>query len=270
MSRKIHTSSRYALLKSDNFQDIIVMGNGDLPFFNFKVTVTGGTLNLIKNDNDTKQNNASGEATLKDSEYKIYDLNDNLIDTIKTDENGLAKIILDYGKYKIKESKAPKGYKLNDNYYSFTIDENNTDIKLNVYDEVIKGKLVINKTKGGAGENYKPEEDAVFEVYDIKQNLITTITTNKEGKAETNLPYGTYKIKQIKGKNGYVFSEDKEISIKSEKTYEINIKNKRQSKLEIIKLDKNNKKPIKDTVLEIYNSSVKKLLEGKTDKNGKL
>ena len=270
LSRKIHTSSRYALLKSDNFQDIIVMGNGDLPFFNFKVTVTGGTLNLIKNDNDTKQNNASGEATLKDAGYKIYDLNDNLIDTIKTDENGLAKIILDYGKYKIKESKAPKGYKLNDNYYSFTIDENNTDIKLNVYDEVIKGKLVINKTKGGAGEGYKPEEDAVFEVYDIKQNLITTITTNKEGKAETNLPYGTYKIKQIKGKNGYVFSEDKEISIKSEKTYEINIKNKRQSKLEIIKLDKNNKKPIKDTVLEIYNSSDKKLLEGKTDKNGKL
>ena len=269
-SRKIHTSSRYALLKSNNFQDLIVMGNGDLPFFNFKITVTGGTLNLIKNDNDTKKNNASVEATLKDAEYEIYDLNDKLVDTITTDENGHTKIILDYGKYKIKESKAPKGYKLNNSYYSFTIDENNTDINLNVYDEVIKGKLIINKTKGGSGEKYEPEEDAVFEIYDIKQNLITTITTNKEGKAETNLPYGTYKIKQIKGKDGYVFSEDKEISIKSEKTYEINIKNKRQSKLEIIKLDKNNKKPIKDTVLEIYNSSDKKLLEGNTVKNGKL
>lgn len=269
-SRKIHTNSRYALLKSNNFQDIIVMGNGDLPFFNFKVTVTGGTFKLIKNDKDSEKNIPSGDASLLGAEYKIYDINDNLVSTIKTNSDGVASVVLDYGEYKIKESKAPSGYLLDDTVYNFKLDDKNTSVDLNVYDEVIKGELVINKTKGGSGEKYSPEEGAVFEIYDKENKLVSSVTTNSDGKASVMLPYGNYVIKQVKGNDGYVISDDREVSIRSSKVYEVNIRNKKLSVFELTKLDKSSNKPIVGTVFEIFDLDNNKLFEGSTNEKGKL
>lgn len=258
-----------ALLTSSNYQDIITRGIlTDLPYFQIKIEVTGGVVNLQKIDDDTNENTSQGDASLKDAVYEIYDSNDKLVEKITTDSKGQGKVILDYGKYKIKEVIAPEGYELSDKVYDFELNKDNTEINLEVKDKVVSGKLVLTKNKGGSGESMSLEEGASFEVINSSKVVVDTITTNKNGVAEINLPYGKYTIHQIKGTSGYVHSEDIEIDINKSKIYEINISNLKLSKLELIKTDKDTNKRLANAIIEIYKEDDTLLYTGKTDKNG--
>ncbi|MEG2668375.1 MAG: SpaA isopeptide-forming pilin-related protein [Lachnospiraceae bacterium] len=58
---------------------------------------------------------------------------------------------------------------------------------------------------------------AVYHVYDSEGTLRTTMTTNTEGKATSELlPYGTYVIKEITPSNGYIIASDEHITINAE------------------------------------------------------
>ena len=60
---------------------------------------------------------------LKEAEFTIYQ-NGVAITTLKTDENGLASILLPQGDYEVKETKAPQGYKVSEQVIKFTVGEN--------------------------------------------------------------------------------------------------------------------------------------------------
>ena len=260
-----------ALLTSSNYQDIIVRGMPrDLPYFQFKVDVTGGVVNLQKVDEFSNKNIPQGEATLKGAVYEIYDSDDKIVGKITTDSKGYGKIILDYGKYKLKEVKAPIGYELSDKVYEFEINKDSTNINLEVKDKVISGKVILTKNKGGSGESMSLEEGASFEVIDSSGNVVETITTDKNGIAEIFLPYGKYNIHQIKGSLGYVYSEDIEIDIKESKVYEVNISNLKLSKLEFIKTDEDTGKRLSNAIIEIYKEDNNLFYTGKTNKEGVL
>lgn len=93
--------------------------------------IRGGFM-VQKMDSELGENYAQGDATLEGAEFTAYSQNDNVVMigdrkinrgeaavTIKTDKNGLAKSSADalpYGDYLIKETKAPAGYLLNDNW----------------------------------------------------------------------------------------------------------------------------------------------------------
>lgn len=264
-------ANQVALLTSPTYQDVIIRGKPiDLPYFGIQVEVTGGTVNLQKIDATTNKNKAQGEATLKGAIYEIYDSGNNPVGQITTDENGQGKIILDYGKYSIKEIKAPKGYNLSDEVYEFEITKENTNVNIEAKDQVITGKLLLTKTKGGAGENFTKEKNATFNILDSKDNVVETITTNKNGLAIGLLPYGTYTIQQITGEENYVLSEDIKVSIKENKIYEVNIKNLKLSKLEFTKTDFSTDKPLPNTLIEIYKDDDSLIYQGRTDKNGKI
>lgn len=264
-------ANQVALLTSPTYQDVIIRGKPiDLPYFGIQVEVTGGTVNLQKIDATTNKNKAQGEATLKGAIYEIYDSNNNPVGQITTDENGQGKIILDYGKYSIKEIKAPKGYNLSDEVYEFEITKENTNVNIEAKDQVITGKLLLTKTKGGAGENFTKEKNATFNILDSKDNVVETITTNKNGLAIALLPYGAYTIQQVTGEENYVLSEDTKISIKENKIYEVNIKNLKLSKLEFTKTDFSTDKPLPNTLIEIYQDDDSLIYQGRTDKNGKI
>lgn len=264
-------ANQVALLTSPTYQDVIIRGKPiDLPYFGIQVEVTGGTVNLQKIDATTNKNKAQGEATLKGAIYEIYDSDNNPVGQITTDENGQGKIILDYGKYSIKEIKAPKGYNLSDEVYEFEITKENTNVNIEAKDQVITGKLLLTKTKGGAGENFTKEKNATFNILDSKDNVVETITTNKNGLAIALLPYGTYTIQQITGEENYVLSEDIKVSIKENKIYEVNIKNLKLSKLEFTKTDFSTDKPLPNTLIEIYKDDDSLIYQGRTDKNGKI
>ena len=264
-------ANQVALLTSPTYQDVIIRGKPiDLPYFGIQVEVTGGTVNLQKIDATTNKNKAQGEATLKGAIYEIYDSDNNPVGQITTDENGQGKIILDYGKYSIKEIKAPKGYNLSDEVYEFEITKENTNVNIEAKDQVITGKLLLTKTKGGAGENFTKEKNATFNILDSKDNVVETITTNKNGLSIALLPYGTYTIQQITGEENYVLSEDIKVSIKENKIYEVNIKNLKLSKLEFTKTDFSTDKPLPNTLIEIYKDDDSLIYQGRTDKNGKI
>ena len=260
-----------ALLTSSNYQNVLTRGIlPDLPNFGIKIEVTGGVLSLQKLDNETKQNKPRGEATLKGAIYEVYDENNNKKDQITTDSKGKGEIILDYGKYTLKEKKAPEGYNLNIEEYNFEITKENPNITLNVKDKVITGKILLTKEKGGSGEKFTKEANAVFEVIDSKGEVIDKLTTNKNGLAIALLPYGTYTIQQVTGEENYVLSEDIKVSIKENKIYEVNIKNLKLSKLEFTKTDFSTDKPLPNTLIEIYQDDDSLIYQGRTDKNGKI
>ena len=78
---------------------------------------------------------------------------------------------------------------------------------LNSYSKVIEGNLVINKYYGD-DNNYKLDEDAVFEIYN--NNKIIKKVNNS---GEIKLEYGDYLVRQISGKKCYDFTQEFSISI---------------------------------------------------------
>lgn len=264
-------ANQIALLTSSTYQDIIVRGIlTDLPHFQIKVEVTGGVVNLQKIDATSNKAEARGEATLKGAVYEIYDSNNNPVGQITTDDKGQGNISLDYGKYTIKEIKAPEGYNLSDEVYEFEITKENTDINIEAKDKVIEGKVLLTKKKGGAGEDFTKEAGATFDVIDSKGNIVDKLTTNENGVSIAVLPFGTYTIHQTSGNEGYVFSDDITLELYEEKIYEVEIKNLKLSKLEFTKTDFSSGEPLPDTLIEIYKDNDTLIYKGRTDKNGKI
>ena len=85
-----------------------------------------------------KKSNKESIYNLKDAIYGIYDLENNLIKEIKTDEKGNAQAKLTKGKYYLKEIKAPLGYHLDETKHYFEIDKENLIKELILEEEVIE------------------------------------------------------------------------------------------------------------------------------------
>lgn len=260
-----------ALLTSNIYQDVFVRGMPtDLAHFKFNVEVTGGTVNIQKVDGTTNKAEAQGDATLKGAVYEIYDENGKSVGKITTDNRGQGKISLDYGKYTIKEIKAPEGYHLSNQVYEFEITKDNSDINLEVKDKVITGKVLLTKKKGGAGEDFTAEADATFDILNSKEEVVEKLTTNEKGISIAVLPYGTYTIHQTGGADGYVFNEDITLNLTENKIYEFDIKNLKLSKLVFTKTDISSGKPLPNTKIEIYKENDELIFSGITDNKGQI
>ena len=163
----------------------------------YKLNYTYGSLKLNKYDVDNK-------LLLKGAEYTIYDDLDNIIDVKSTTEKGdLIFNNLTFGKYKIKETKAPLGYNLDNTMYDVVIDSNNIENSIECYDKIIKGvlnitKLYNNKEKG----NFELEKDILFGIYDLNNNLIDSKKTDIYGNVSFELNYGKYIVKQLSTPEG--------------------------------------------------------------------
>ena len=257
-------SNDFYLLKSKNVQDVITRGNVNM--YNtstIKVNIHDGMATLKKVDSDTKEFNTN----LIGSVISLYDINDNLIlDIDIKDEN--ERIILADGKYYFKEKSSTKGYELNDKKYYFEISKENNKPIVTIENNKIKGKLIINKLYGGSGYDFKSESDAWFDIYDNNNNLIDILKTDKNGKASKVLNYGKYKIKQVKGKENYIFTDEFEINIEESKEYIYNLKNIKKPTLIINKIDKDTKTKLSNSVIMIYDINDNFLYEEQTDHNG--
>lgn len=79
-----------------------------------------------------------------------------------------------------------------------------------------------------AADASKVLEGAIFELYDSKNSLVDTKTTNAKGKIVfENLPYDNYTLKEITAPNGYAIdSKDSNVVVTLDKSdKEITIKN---------------------------------------------
>ena len=118
-------------------------------------------------------------------------------------------------------------------------DENHTNIDMTLENEVIKGKVILEKSYGNKNL-MKSEANVVFEVYNKDKKLVDTITTDENGLASIELPYGHYTIKQKTTAEGYSKIEPFEIFIDKIKDYKYKIydyEEEKPKKEEIIIVD---------------------------------
>lgn len=78
---------------------------------------------------------ADGNNKLPNAEFTIFNEQGKEVAKGKTDENGIAKFKIPYGKYTYKETFAPDGYLLNEEIFSFEIKEDGQIIKRTVKDQ---------------------------------------------------------------------------------------------------------------------------------------
>jgi hypothetical protein len=201
IKRKEEYSNLATIHYSDNSQTILSVGNLNTFRRVIFLTIKGETLTTNLVDKDTMTSTPSGQSTLAGAEYELYDENKKLITTFKTDDTLTNKIEnLYHKKYYIKQIKASKGYKLNENLIEF--DLTNTNNKLTLTEEVIKSTVEINKLYE-LGNNYERENNIKFNIYDNNKNLYTSLTTTKYGTDSITLPYGSYTIEQDNTTYGY-------------------------------------------------------------------
>lgn len=229
------------------------------------------------------------DATYANAAYGVYAKEDILKSDNKTvlypKDTRVATIITDVigygcakglpvGNYYVKEEVNPDGFELSKSITDVTLDQNKT---ITVYETPVKGQLQIHKTYD---HDKKSENGAVFEVYNSKDQLVDTITTGDDGMATTKeLPYGSYRLHQTKGTDGFSLIPDMTKVIDgSMKTYQIEANNPREaagisiSKTKVItdtQTSTNTKKPEAGAKFEIINKSSKQVVETlTTDENG--
>lgn len=229
------------------------------------------------------------DATYANAEYGVYARSDILASDNKTvrykKDSEVATIITDatgygcakklpVGEYYVKEKNPPKGFELNKDSTNITL---NKDQLITVYETPVKGKLQIHKTYDN---DKKAESGAVFEIYDSKNQLVDTITTGSDGMATSKeLPYGSYRLHQTKGTDGFSKIPDMiKVIDGSIKTYRIEANNPREaaaisiSKTKVItdtQTSTNTERPEAGAKFEIIRKSDQKVVETlTTDENG--
>ena len=196
---------------NEESQTLIERGKLDPIEMSLNITVKSGSIKINKVDSETQTNTPQGEASLTGTLFSVYK-DDILVGTIEIDETGSGILEdLEYGKYKIVETKAGLGYKRDTNEYYYVIDSEHLNIEITKENDVKSTKIKIIKYYGSKQEyeknEMKPEKGAIFEFIN-KDNEIIRKETDEEGTIELTLPYGTYIVRQVSSKENYEKVDD--------------------------------------------------------------
>jgi len=149
---------------------------------------------------------------LPGAEFTLYSKEDknfeNPIFTAISDEEGKVEFKnVEYGKYVIKETKAPEGYNLSQEVLTANITEEGVTVKANpesISNTKIRGSVQVEKLD----QNNKPLQGAEFTLYDVEGKEIKTSASGEDGVVLfENLVYGEYTIKETKVPEGYLAAE---------------------------------------------------------------
>ena len=234
---------------SNYSQNVFRLGAYDPLTVKFNLEVIGGKVAIEKVDSDTLTNVAQGNATLKGAVYGIFTENGTKIAEITTDANGYAKsdYLPSIGKLYVQELKSSQGYKLDPNKYYVDVTSNNLEPTIQVKEEVIEGKIKINKvdseTNACKAQGEATLVGAKYKVLNSKGEVVDTLTIGEDCSATSkNLPYGNYKVVEEKSSVGYYIDNTQyNVSINEEKTFSVTSKeNVIKGKIKVTKVDSEN------------------------------
>ena len=277
----------YKLFVGDGIQNMLVPGTIDPVRAAVRVNAYYGEVEINKSDVETKT--AQGQATLKGAKYGVYESSTGkLITTITTDENGYGKSekVLTYQNYYIQEISPSNGYLLDNNRYDIDM-KGKEKVTKNVTEKVVKNYISILKQYDyvdGKTTFLNAEPNVKFEIYYPDGRLFDTITTDKNGYATKNIPFGVWKFHQVNSTAGYEKIYDFYITVdydsEQEQYYNI-LNNALSAYLQVFKVDSETGKTIAlaDTTFKILNTDTNQYVsqyvggkvysEFKTDENGR-
>lgn len=182
---------------------------------------------------------SSGQSMNKyDENYFNKDVNgdgklddgDELIGNLEETATGIYEMKeLLYGKYLVRETKAPEGFVLDKGVYSVFIEKDETTYKVEnkagvgFINEAMKGNLKIKKTSSDG-----KVEGFTFRVTGVN-GYDSTFTTDKNGEISVDgLHIGEYTVSEVSDNvsAGYILPADKKVTVKVGETVEIEMHNK--------------------------------------------
>ena len=226
-----------------------------------------GQIRVIKVDSE------NNKIKLKGVKFEVLDKNNNVLETIVTDEKGEALTskyaVRDYGKLYIKEIETDKNYILNDKIQEVELKENQ-----------IKDIIFENEYKKGNLKIYKVDKDnhnivlgnIEFDLYSEKEGkVIGTYTTDANGEIYIpNLKIGNYKIIEKSTNRWYNLADEISVEVKWNETQEIKVENElKKGQIKVIKVDSENRETkLKGVKFEVLDKNNKVLETIVTDEKG--
>ena len=289
MTKKQVYTSPYKLFVGDDKQNMFVPGTVDPVIARIRVNSYYSTVEINKKDKETNTNVAQGQATLENAIYGVFEKSTgNQVSTITTDSSGYGKSdkVLSYNEYYIQEISSSNGYLLDNTRYDINLKGKENE-SIDVFEQILKNYISILKQYDYVDGNttfLNAEKDITFEIYYPNGDKFSEITTDKNGYATINLPFGVWKFHQINSNTGYEKIYDFYITVdydsEEEQYYNI-LNNALSAYLQVFKTDLETGKTIalKDTTFKIYNKDTQSYVsqfvggkvydEFKTDEEGK-
>ena len=265
-AREIKTLEGYVL---DGAPKSIKIKAGEvqtLRFYNSKQ----GTLVIRKLDSETHEPLAGVEfeLTYADGGY-VDDANGHLSSKglYTTDQNGEIRISGVIGTIVIKETKTIEGYTIDEATRIQTVEVNPEDTQtITVYNDPIGGVEIL---KVDANRTSKRIPNTTFEIRKIDDELIDTVTTDKNGRVFCALENGAYYAVEIEAGEGYRLDDTPHyFEVESGKTTSIRIENEAFSGLLIHKVDSTTGEGIYGAHFLVYDSSKNPIGEYVSDDRG--
>lgn len=167
---------------------------------------------------------------------------------------------VEFGTYKLRESKAPEGYNLSDKTYTVVVEEHRDEtLVFEYFNTKIRGNIKLKKV-GEDGEGLENAEFSIYKSTDTEFKVpISTVKSNLDGEILfENVAYGEYKIKETKAPEGYNLS-DKVLEAKITTQDEVvdlttnPVSNtKIRGNIEILKRNRNTHNPLKGATIGLY------------------
>ena len=265
-AREIKTLEGYVL---DGAPKSIKIKAGEvqiLRFYNSKQ----GTLVIRKLDSETHEPLAGVEfeLTYADGGY-VDDANGHLSSKglYTTDQNGEIRISGVTGTIVIKETKTIEGYTIDEATRIQTVEVNPEDTQtITVYNDPIGGVEIL---KVDANRTSKRIPNTTFEIRKIDDELIDTVTTDKNGRVFCALENGAYYAVEIEAGEGYRLDDTPHyFEVENGKTTSIRIENEAFSGLLIHKVDSTTGEGIYGAHFLVYGSSKNPIGEYVSDDRG--
>lgn len=196
-------------------------------------------IKIVKVDQDNH------EIKIPNVVFEVIDINNNILETIKTNEQGEAYTkkypLRDYNKIRIREIETNEMYQLKNDIIEITLEENQTKT-LVLENEKKKGQVKVIKVDS---ENHEIKLEGVkFNILDENQMIVDTIITDDKGEATSKmLPIDQqYTLQEVSTKENYVLSEETKTVILSENQIsEITFENeKKKGQIKVVKVDSQN------------------------------
>ncbi|MDA1829814.1 MSCRAMM family protein, partial [Bacillus cereus group sp. BY25LC] len=215
-----------------------------------------GQFEIVKVDAEDKAK------VLSDAEFEVYK-DGKKVETLRTDKTG--KVIsqkLKPGKYTLKETKAPQGYKLLKEEIEVVVEANKV-VQVQVENAKELGSLQVIKKDAKSG---KVLEGAEFKLKNEAGQVVgETKTTNKDGVVKfENLVPGKYTLEETKAPEGYKTLEvTVEVNVVANEVVKQEVLNEKvkeeiKGQLEITKVDANDtNKTLAGAVFEIWKDGTK-------------